>query len=552
MKKLLLILAFIPACFTTTLAQSKKQKKAAIEAAQKSDKALLENLQAHVQFLSDDKLEGRSAGSEGERQAMEYISNQFKSIGLVPKGTSGYLQQFTIEDGRKIDPATFLKVNGSELRLHNDYVPLAYSATKKVAGMPAMALRERGVPWFVDVKNWVETNKDNPHYDINAAIKEEAARAATKGATALFIYNSGKGVDNIRFSDKDKSEAANIPVVFILPEGLQKYFKDPSDLLDIELNVAFTQRNRKGHNVMGYIDNNAASTIVVGAHYDHLGWGDDGGALDTGKIIHNGADDNASGTAALIELARSLAASKARANNYLFVAFSAEELGLLGSKYWVENPTVTTPINYMINLDMVGRYDAAKKLSIGGYGTSPGWAEVMIAAADNNLQVKYDSTGAGPSDHSSFYRKNVPVLFFFTGNHADYHKASDDFDKINYQGELQIVKFINRVIEAADNKGKLAFLKTAEPQVGALKYSVSLGVIPDYSSAGGLRIDGVSPKKLAAKLGLQAGDVLTNLGAYKIEDINTYMQALANFKTGDRTTLRIKRGQDEKEFNVEF
>jgi hypothetical protein len=248
-----------------------------------------------------------------------------------------------------------------------------------------------------------------------------------------------------------------------------------------------------------------------------------------------------------------LVASKSKNNNYLFIAFSGEEIGLIGSKHWVENRTVTTPINYMINLDMVGRYDEQKKLSIGGYGTSPVWSTTFASIADKSLQVTFDSTGGGPSDHASFYRKDIPVLFFFTGNHSDYHKATDDFDKINYDGELRIIRYINRLIEATDAVGKIAFQKTQEAQAGPARYSVSLGVIPDYSyTSGGLRIDGVSAKKLAAKIGLQAGDILTQLGAYKINDINSYMEALGKFKTGDKTSLKIKRGKDDKEFSVEF
>jgi aminopeptidase YwaD len=551
MKKLLLLLAFSPACLYLS-AQNKKQKKA-IELQQKADQAVIQNLQKHVQYLSDDKLEGRATGSAGEQLAMQYISAEFKNIGLVPKGTNGYIQQFSVEDGRKVDPSTFVSINGKRLQLHKEYIPLAYSAAKQVSGMPAMALRERGVPWFLDMKAWLEANQNNPQYDIDEAIKTEATKLAAKGATALFVYNSSNLVDNIRYNDKDKSEPTSIPITYIMADGYKKYLRDNSELLDIEMNIAFNQKSRSGNNVIGYIDNGAASTVIIGAHFDHLGWGEDGGALDTGKVIHNGADDNASGTAALIELARQLSTSKSKTNNYLFVAFSGEELGLLGSKFWIDNPTVSTPVNYMINLDMVGRYDAAKKLSIGGYGTSPSWSEVLTAVAENNLQIKFDSTGSGPSDHATFYRKNIPVLFFFTGNHNDYHKATDDYDKLNYEGELQIVKMINRLVEVADTKGRLAFLKTAEPQMSAVKYSVSLGVIPDYSyGQPGLRIDGVSPRKLASKLGLQAGDVLTNLGAYKIEDINTYMKALSAFKTGDKTTLRIKRGKDEKEFAVEF
>ncbi|MDB5191761.1 MAG: aminopeptidase [Segetibacter sp.] len=550
MKRLLVVLAFVP---VLTFAQSKKQKKALVLQQQKADQATITNLKGHIQFLADDKLEGRATGTRGEQIAAEYISTQFKNVGLAAKGTNGFLQEFTIEEGKLIDPSTRLMLNSNQLILQKDYIPLAFSAAKKVVGMPAMALRERGVPWFTDVKDWLESNKGNTGFNIDEAIKKEAEKVAAKGATALFIYNSSKLVDNINFVSKDKSPAVAIPVLYITGEGYNKYFKDHSELLDIEINVSFTEKLRIGRNVVGYLDNGAASTITIGAHYDHLGWGENGNALDSGKIIRNGADDNASGTAALIELARLLASSKSKKNNYLFIAFSGEEVGLLGSKYWLENRTVTTPINYMINLDMVGRYDPQKKLSIGGFGTSPAWSSIMTTLADKTLQVTFDSTGGGPSDHASFYRKDIPVLFFFTGIHQDYHKATDDYEKINYDGELKIVRFISRIIEATDNLGKLYFQKTREPLVAPARYSVSLGVIPDYSfKAGGLRIDGVSANKLASKLGLVGGDVLVQLGPYAIRDINSYMEALGRFKAGDKTSLKIKRGTEDKEFTVEF
>lgn len=552
MKKFLLLLAFFP-LFTELTAQTKRQKRAALEAQQRANQQLLQNLKAHVAFLSDDKLQGRATGTEGEKVAMEYISKQFKEAGLEPKGTNGFIQPFLVEDGKRIGEATRLVVNGQPLRLHSEFFPLAFSATTEVSGMPSIALKEKGLPWFTDVRQWLEDNRGNPHYDIEAGIRTEAERAAGKGATALIVYNSGKDVDNIRFSRSDKSAAVQIPVIFITADGAKKYLADKAAMLDMELGVDLNQRNRRGHNVVGFINNNAPSTVVIGAHYDHLGWGEDGGALDTGKVIHNGADDNASGTAALIELARLLKNSKAAGNNYLFIAFSGEELGLLGSKYWLDSPTVATPVNYMINMDMVGRYDESKKLAVGGYGTSAVWSDIFKRITDNKLQLKFDSTGSGPSDHAAFYRKNIPVLFFFTGTHTDYHKASDDHDKINYDGQLEIVRLVHRVVEATHTAGRLAFLKTTEPQVGAIRYSVSLGVIPDYSfSGGGLRIEGVSPKKLASRLGLEAGDILLQLGAYKIHDIQTYMQALGNFKPGDNTILRIKRGSEEKEFAVEF
>ena len=293
--------------------------------------------------------------------------------------------------------------------------------------------------------------------------------------------------------------------------------------------------------------------MILGAHYDHLGYGEDKTALDTGHVIHNGADDNASGTAALIELARMLKKSAPVNNNYLILNFSGEELGLFGSKYWLEHPTVNITPNYMINMDMVGRYDTSHKLTIGGFGTSPVWNDVLTATK-TDLVLKLDSTGSGPSDHASFYRKDMPVLFLFTGSHSDYHKATDDWQKINFVGEKDILNWLYRLIEKTDTKGKLAFAKTKEPQMGrSAGYTVSLGVIPDYGFTGtGMRIDGVSPGKLAERTGLQTGDVLLQLGEYKFVDVMSYMQSLSKFKKGDKTQLKIKRGSEEKVFAIQF
>jgi len=203
----------------------------------------------------------------------------------------------------------------------------------------------------------------------------------------------------------------------------------------LALAVEIVEQKRSCSNIIGYIDNHATNTVILGAHYDHLGYGEDKNALDTGHIIHNGADDNASGTAALIELTKKLVKSSPKNNNYLILHFSGEELGLFGSKHWLEDPTIAINANYMLNMDMVGRYDTAHKLTIGGYGTSPTWGTYFASLSNPNLMLKFDSSGSGPSDHASFYRKDMPVLFFFTGSHPDYHKATDDWDKINYEGE---------------------------------------------------------------------------------------------------------------------
>lgn len=544
MKRLLIIAMFVAAC------SSQKQNTATNNSL---DAWMLTNLKNHVGFLADDQLEGRQAGSKGEEMAASYISDQFAKIGLDPKGTDGYYQLFEINEGKQVSSDSYFKINRKSLELNKEYFPMAFSANTSVNGSAAVSLREANDPWFVDVKDWIEENKSNPHYDINEAISKEAARAASKKATMLVLYNSGKEVDNIQFNKNDKTAAATILVIYVTSDGAKKYLSDKSAALDIEVNVALNSKTRMSRNVVGFIDNGAANTVILGAHFDHLGYGSDKNALDTGHVIHNGADDNASGTAALIEVSRMLKQNGPKNNNYLFIAFSGEELGLFGSKYWLENPSLQAQPNYMINMDMVGRYDTARKLTVGGYGTSPTWSEV-IKTANNGLVIKIDSSGSGPSDHASFYRKDIPVLFLFTGSHSDYHKASDDADKINYEGEKQIVHFVYNIIAATDSKGKLSFLKTREPDMGkSTRFTVSLGVIPDYGYSGtGVRIDGVSPGKLAEKIGLKAGDILLQLGEYKFVDVMSYMQTLGKFKKGDKTKLRILRGKEEKEFDIEF
>lgn len=547
MKKWIAFFLFIPLLLD---AQSKRKLRIA---EQKETISIITNLKKHVQFLASDALEGRRTGTKGELLAMEYIIDQYKQMGLMPKGVNGFIQEFEINEGKQIDARTILKIDEKQLLLGEDYFPLAFSALNYVKGNTAAALNESNLPWFKDLAELLEENKTNPHFDIDEAIKKEVNAAAAKKATALFVYNSTSIVDNVQFNKNDHSQPALIPVIYLTKDGLKKYLPDFTASVNIELNVAYSDRIRKARNIIGYINNNATNTVILGAHYDHLGYGEDKNALDTGHIIRNGADDNASGTAALIELTRNLLKKSPTNNNYLIIHFSAEELGLFGSKYWLENPTATITPNYMINMDMVGRYDTARKLTIGGYGTSPAWATI-IPSVIGKLAFKIDSAGSGPSDHASFYRKDMPVLFMFTGSHTDYHKATDDWEKIQYDGEREIIRLVYNIIVQADANGKLLFTKTKEPQMGRSKrFTVSLGVIPDYGFSGtGMRIDGVSPGKLAEKKGLQAGDILLQLGEYKFVDVNSYMQSLSKFKKGDKTILIIKRGAEEKQIELEF
>lgn len=306
-------------------------------------------------------------------------------------------------------------------------------------------------------------------------------------------------------------------------------------------------------NVLGYIGNGAATTVVIGAHYDHLGYGDEG-SLNTGtKAIHNGADDNASGTAALLQLAKSLN-GKHKNNNYLFIAFSGEEKGLWGSNYYSKNSTIPiSTVNYMINMDMVGRL-AENKLAIYGTGTSPVWNDLLKKVIPDTIKLTKTESGVGPSDHTSFYLKDIPVLHFFTGQHEDYHKPSDDVEKINFNGMVAVIDFIEKVVAELNDDGKLAFTKTKEEdKANTPAFKVTLGVMPDYMFSGkGMQISAVREGKPAAKAGLLAGDIVIKIGKTNVTDMQTYMQALSLYKSGDKVKVIALRGKKKIGVKVVF
>tara|TARA_R110001592_G_scaffold342448_3_gene632341 strand:+ start:521 stop:1765 length:1245 start_codon:yes stop_codon:yes gene_type:complete len=314
-----------------------------------------------------------------------------------------------------------------------------------------------------------------------------------------------------------------------------------------------------GHNVIGFIDNNAKTTIVIGAHYDHLGFGGEG-SLYRGedKAVHNGADDNASGVAVMLNLASRLKLKNDESkvkdkNNYLFMAFSGEEMGLLGSNYFSKNPTIDAEsINYMINMDMVGRMKTDSTLAVYGTGTSPMFKQTLKANNDK-FKIVENESGVGPSDHTSFYLIDIPVLHFFTGQHEDYHKPGDDAKKLNYEGMNLISDYIYDIINDLDDNGELAFRKTKNESEETPRFKVGLGVVPDYLYDGkGMRIDGTREDTPAFAAGLQKGDVVLKLGDSTITDMMSYMRALSVFDNGDEAAITVKRGEEKIDTKVQF
>ena len=450
MKTLLLVFAFVPSLI---FSQSRKQKKA-IQAQLKTDQLVAGNFKNHVQYLLNQNEKG-SANPQQSEEITNYISNQFTVAGLKPKGDHGFVQQFKVDDGKQIDGGTYLKVNGNNLVLHKEYVPLAYSAIKKVTGMPAMALREKGVPWFADVKDWAEENAPNTLSGLHPTIQKEALKAAAKGAAALFLYNSSNQADSLDFNRKDKTAPLPIPVVYILPGGYKKYFHDHEQILDIELNVAFKETERIGKSIVGYIDKGAPSSVIIGAAYKRSMVPADN-ALVPENVGKTNSLNYATSTAMLIELAKMLSASPANNNNYLFVAFDEEGTGAGDSNPWLKNASISSP-NYIVHLDNVNIVEGNKNLYVGGYVNSTALKETIKGLTATDLTVNVDTAAPASAGFHSFYQKNIPVLNVYTAA-KNTTGGIVTAEQINYLAEVQIARFLTRLVEATEKKGKLAMV----------------------------------------------------------------------------------------------
>ena len=401
--------------------------------------------------------------------------------------------------------------------------------------------------WTCKNEPKVATNKIKDDVAFLADDKLEGRQTGTEGEIKAADYIVS------RFKEMD-----------ISPKGtngfLQSFSFKPKT--DPHKEVEFTKNADNtitGNNVIGYIDNKAETTIIIGAHYDHLGYGGEG-SLFRGeeKAVHNGADDNASGVAIMLNLAdrlkvRNVNAETKDKNNYLFMAFSGEEMGLLGSNYFSKNPTINAEsINYMINMDMVGRMKADSTLAVYGVGTSPIFKQT-IKANNEKFRLVENESGVGPSDHTSFYLIDVPVLHFFTGQHEDYHKPSDDADKLNYEGMNFISDYIYEIISDLNDNGELAFRKTKNESEETPRFKVGLGVVPDYLFDGeGMRIDGTREDTPAFNAGIIKGDIVVKLGDSTVTDMMSYMRALSVFDNGDEAEITIMREGEKIETKVKF
>lgn len=532
-----------------------------------ADSVALVAMKKDVSYLADDRMEGREAGTRGEEMAAQYIANRMETIGLDPNGSkNNYYQRFTFKAAPKVEH-TALTINGIEIEYKKSFYPIAGSGSATIEaeviyvsyGIHAPDLghddyKKLKVKGKVVVIEMGDPEGGHPHtkYVKFQDLDQKIALAEEFGAIGVIVMNSAQQVDDPNERLTKYIKAGSLPVVF-LKGKYEELSLGKKSMGSME--VFIVQEEKEAKNVIGYLNNGAPYTVVVGAHFDHLGMGDEGSLHRGEPAIHNGADDNASGVAAMLRIADDMKRGGPKSNNYMFIAFSGEEKGLLGSNYFMKNPTGEPGgFNYMMNMDMVGRLDSTENtLGINAVGTSPSWS-VLDSIEVDRIKIKTTESGVGPSDHTSFYLKDIPVLHFFSGTHGDYHKPSDDEHLINYAGMLSIVRYMEEIIVRLDDKGKIEFTKTKDQDnESAPRFTVTLGVVPDYLFDGeGMRIDGVTEGKPASKAGLQVGDVVIKLGDHSVKDMMSYMKALSKFKKGDATTVDVLRDKETVRSDIQF
>jgi len=437
-----------------------------------SDQAIEARLKKDIGILASDSLLGREAGTEGEIMARDYIIAQFKEIGLQPVfGGSSYLQSFDVNGGTDFGTNTLI-INNNMFDFKDDFYPMDFSANDTIKaevvkvgyGIIAPELNYDDYKKTGNIKNKIFVMELNLSDSLKKIAgfkkyldpKQRAITAIEKGAKGIIFINPD--VSMVSKPPKVLSNNANlvsVPVIFADKKAAKMIKVATNMKAEIETNVK-RKKCESAYNIGGFIDNKAKFTVVFGAHYDHLGYT----TTSFGKKnVNNGADDNASGTAVMIELARHFGDTAKEKYNLVFMAFSAEEKGLYGSEYFVESNAIDlSKVAFMINCDMIGRLDSTKKgLTIYCAGSSPAWAKIIEVTDAAGLKINKKDAVESCSDHYNFYFKNIPVVCFFTGLHSDYHKPSDDVWKVQFNGETQIVKYIERFFNAVKGNKKLPF-----------------------------------------------------------------------------------------------
>ncbi len=536
----------------------------------------------HISVLADDSLEGRQVGESGEWKAAQYISSVFESAGLAPGGDKGtYFQAFEFVKRISLGDKNRLAINGQELELNEEFVPMRQSASTDFAFDHVVHV-EYGIKVdeedgdyndyegrdvagkAVVIKRYAPSSEDSTDIDFEkySSLTNKIQTALDHEAGGIFFVTPEDRDDTLQAIGPVRVYPKEIPIVFLRRQGLERLGLSLShpEITSAVGETELIKIRDTGYNVVGSLPTDNDTTIIIGAHYDHLGWG---GPISRyrgeEKMIHNGADDNGSGTAGLLELARYFSSVTDRTKySFWFVAFSGEEEGILGSSHYAKSMTVDPgKVRMMVNMDMIGRLkDQEHGLAVFGTGTCLEFQEYFDSLSRGEMKMVFRAPGTGPSDHTAFYNRRIPVLHFFTGAHQDYHTPSDDIDKIDLEGTVKVANLVAKVISDFDRyDGALTFQKTKSPGAGKSRaaYTVTLGIMPDFiAEVKGLRVDAVSVDRPGERAGLLEGDIIIKMGDIDVGDIYDYMNALSKFHKGDSTIIIVERGADTLSLTVVF
>jgi Peptidase family M28/PDZ domain/PA domain len=551
----------------------------------------------HIAYLASDELEGRMTGTPELYKAAEFLKKEFESYGLKPLFNGSYFQEFPFMEKLELgDNELTIIANGKEkkLELSKEFTPLGFTDNQKVDGNIVFAgygITAKDLNYDdysgLDVKDKIvivfrnHPDMKTPHskFDQYSSLRYKTTTARDNGAKGIIFVNTKDNKDDalVEFKYDNAAKIKDISVVSAKRESLNfiplvelqnqidSTLAPKSYLLESNIKASISTEvievQGKSVNVGAYLD--AANDkfkdeyMVLGAHFDHLGWGGQNSLYMGEPAIHNGADDNASGTSGLLELAEKFASIKNQLDRKIvFIAFSGEELGLLGSSYVVNNfPLPIENDITMINMDMIGRLNDKNDLIVYGTGTSSKWKNILDDKNEYDLNLTFNDEGFGPSDHSSFYGKKVPVLFFFTGTHSDYHKPSDDTEKINAAGEEKVLKYVYDVaLTIVNSDTRPDYISVERKDTGKMTGTkVYVGTVPDFAGeVDGYKLGGVTDGSPAAKAGLQAGDIITQFGEKKISNIYDFTYALGNYVPGDKVKVLVKRGEEQLTFEIEL
>jgi aminopeptidase YwaD len=532
---------------------------------------------AHVRYLADDALEGRGAGTNGARCAAQYIADQFEAIGLEPAGSNGsYFQGFPIRAGAVLGAGSTLRTPQNTYTLTTDWIPFGYSASGTVTGTLLYGgdgINRPGDPNneypTLDITGRIVVVEDGDlRVPLSQALQTDAhfkaSVAAGRNAGGMIILlGDGHGLPDL---SGETRAALRIPVAAVRGEAADRIRQAARGGGRAFLAASVQPRAVEARNVAALLPGSdptlADEVLIIGAHYDHLGLGGEGSLdPDAFGVVHNGADDNASGTSGLIEIARLLSQSDRRtARSVLFLTFTAEEKGLWGSSHYVRNPLLPIAQTVaMLNMDMIGRLEG-RTLVVEGVGTAEEWTDILLAANQSTarpLSIAVTPDGFGPSDHSSFYGEGLPVLHFFSNTHVDYHRPSDDWDKVDIEGLGQIVDLVSEVafdVAGVSGSDERITLTPVEPDLAAAHgqdpsssttgggYGPYLGTIPDMVPVDfGLRLTGVREGSPAADAGIRGGDIVVEFAGREVGDIYTYTYALQDHEPGDAVEIVVLR-----------